>query len=100
MSKIFEAYAQTIAPAAKQIDEAKTVKIDKMKPDGTIMKGKIAVGVGDMVDFKKGTKPVKGKNKAGIHAGDIDQIKGDLIHIEAGEEGAFWYKSSDVYWSV
>jgi len=53
-----------------------------------------------MVDFKKGTKPTKGKNKAGIHAGDIDQIKGDLIHIEAGEEGSFWYKSSDVYWSV
>jgi len=76
-----------------------SVTIDKMSVDGKV-KGKIKVNVGDTVGFKAGSKPAKGKNKFDMEAGTIDDIKGDLVHINSDEEGSFWMRIDDLYWEA
>jgi hypothetical protein len=78
----------------------KSIKIEKIKENGTVMKGKATVGIGDIVEIKDGAKPVKGKNKVNVAAAEIEEIKGDTVKLQAGEEGEFWYKVTDVYWAV
>lgn len=80
--------------------EGKKVKVVKKKDDGTLMKGKVSVGIGDFVSFDPKSKPVKGKNKFGIEGGEIEKIKGDMVYIQGYEEGAFWMNIADVWYDV
>lgn len=97
MNKIVEKINRVLNEGKKITGkEKKRIKIDRYSQQKGYLKTKISLGIGDLPDIKPNAKPVKGKNKFDVAAGTIKKIIGDFVLLDAGEEGEFWYKASDL----
>jgi len=79
------------------LNESYVIALELVKSNGKTAAKPFKASAGDWVSFNPGTTPAKGKNKYNIVAGKLGKKKGNLVQIDADEEGGFWYDVSDLY---
>lgn len=87
------------------IEKNYKIKVPFVDENGKLRKQPITLGPGDSIDFKPYSKPVKGKNDAGldgtgIRSGQLGVKRGNIVQILPYDDAGFWYNIKDLYYNM